>query len=391
MSIVIADARKWQNVFDLRSGEKFEAHDRTIGMVRQVLGRHPYPGDVANASNRWVTETALDLIGEYRPELVFLNYSQQYFAQRFTPHSEPELRNLFAGVIAEVLRFIEETGYTPIIVGTGDMTDLKGELDLSTLDGLVSANGGSRLAGLYTPSGRDLAIAASHPGIKRLVSRDEWTSLFPASRQERSRLPDYLMICREGWTVRAAGTPLRRPARVQSCNFVIPVATPLGSIASLTEVRDLIERNLGSHRIALIVLEGMGVNHFPLPYMPCGNGLDWYCYETGEGQYLTMTTGRQQIFAYPPGHRLSEETLTQRDFPFSGHFREIPEHTLGADFSGRSIAVGNRSMFTHMVFGADISIECFARNLYNQGSIAVMKKKILENTPMKSRQTSKAA
>lgn len=29
-------------------------------------------------------------------------------------------------------------------------------------------------------------------------------------------------------------------------------------------------------------------------------------------------------------------------------------------------------MFMHMAAGADISVECFARNLYNQGTLAVI-------------------
>jgi hypothetical protein len=29
-------------------------------------------------------------------------------------------------------------------------------------------------------------------------------------------------------------------------------------------------------------------------------------------------------------------------------------------------------MFMHVVVGADISLECFARNLYNQGTTAVI-------------------
>jgi len=31
-------------------------------------------------------------------------------------------------------------------------------------------------------------------------------------------------------------------------------------------------------------------------------------------------------------------------------------------------------MFIHMIFGADVSIECFARNLYNQGCLGVIHK-----------------
>jgi hypothetical protein len=50
----------------------------------------------------------------------------------------------------------------------------------------------------------------------------------------------------------------------------------------------------------------------------------------------------------------------------------VPGHTLGLNFPGKSIAVGNRSMFMHMAFGVDISIECFARNLFNQGCMAVV-------------------
>jgi hypothetical protein len=55
-----------------------------------------------------------------------------------------------------------------------------------------------------------------------------------------------------------------------------------------------------------------------------------------------------------------------------GYFLKVPEHTIGMDFPGKSIAVGNHSMFVHMVFGADICIECFARNLYNQGCLGVI-------------------
>jgi len=76
----------------------------------------------------------------------------------------------------------------------------------------------------------------------------------------------------------------------------------------------------------------------------------------------------------PTGYRYDEEDDELKGYPFSGYFREVPGHTLGADCGGRSIAVGNRSMFTHMVFGADISVECFARNLFNQGCMAVIQR-----------------
>jgi hypothetical protein len=60
------------------------------------------------------------------------------------------------------------------------------------------------------------------------------------------------------------------------------------------------------------------------------------------------------------------------DYPLSGDFTSIQEGTIGEAFDGRSVAVGNRSMYIHMVAAADISPECFARNLYNQGTMAVL-------------------
>jgi hypothetical protein len=103
--------------------------------------------------------------------------------------------------------------------------------------------------------------------------------------------------------------------------------------------------------------------------------MEWYYYEPGEAQYLTIVSGRHRFLDYPTGSGYKyfngAEGAT-RSYPFSGHFKSIPEGTFANTFPGRSIAVGNKSMFMHMVTGADISVECFARNLYNQGTMAVI-------------------
>ncbi len=374
MSIVIVDAREWQRLFDLHSGAVANRDDELTRMVREVLKRHPYPGDMEPAANRWVTDTALDLLAAHEPRLVCLTYASQYFAQRFKPLSEAERQEMIGRVFAEALRFINASGFMPVIVGTGDMTELLGEMDLSMLDAVVSTGGGSaRYSGLRGPSKSDLAHVATLPGVERLVERDEWLNLFPDTKCEPAVIPEYLLVSREGWAVRTVGSSLRRSVRVHANNFTVPVSTPLGSVHSITDIRGLIEDELQRNPVVLIVVEGVGERDFPLPFASCANGIEWYCYEPGEGQYLALTTGTHQVFAYPPGHHFTEEATASREFPFSGIFREVPEHTLGADFEGRSIAVGNRSMFTHMVFGANLSVECFARNLYNQGCIAVIR------------------
>ena len=342
-------------------------------MVKGVLERHPYPGDVDQQSNRWVSDTALDMIGRYRPRLVFLSYARQFFCSRFMPLTASERKAMVEAAISEAERFVRESGFVPVILGTGGMTPLIGDIDLSRLDGLaVTSNWSARYIGLHDPSERDLETVASHPRIERVVSRDEWLGLFGIRPAEPRRVPDYLLVAREGWVFKAGGFPLRRANWVQARSFSVPYMTPLGTVDAMTDIAGLIENHLADRPIALILIEGAGSRDFPRSCDLCSNGLGWFYYEPGEGQYLTLATGEQRIFDYPPGYKSYEEDDESKAYPLSGYFTSLPSDTLGNRFGGRSIAVGNRSMFMHIIPGADLSVECFARNLYNQGTMAVI-------------------
>lgn len=373
MSLAIVDAREWQNLLDLQTGKKVQDESLQTLMVRSILKKHPYPGDVDIQSNRWVTDAALDLIEAYQPQLACVFYAHQFFAGRYTPMSEDQREKMIEEVFREVQRFVEKSGYTPVIVGSGDMVELEGEIDLSKVDGVaISSHWSARYAGLHRASQRDLDFVTSHPATERVIKRDEWISLFPGIEHQSERIPEHLLVAREGWTYVTTGTPLRKALRIPGSSFVIPLSTSLGEAKTLTEIRDLIDANLNNTKIVLIVIEGVGVGDFLIPNKPCINSVDWFYYEPGDGQYLTLTTGKHQVFAYPSGYQYHDENDAKKEYPFSGYFLKVPEHTLGMDFSGKSIAVGNHSMFVHMIFGADICIECFARNLYNQGCLGVI-------------------
>jgi hypothetical protein len=373
MSLAIVDAREWQNLMDLETGKKVQDERPQTRMVRNILAKHPYPGDVDARSNSWVTDASLDLVEAYQPQLACIFYSHQFFSGRYTPMSEDERKRMIEGVFLEAQRFVEKSGYTPVIVGTGDMVEVEGKIDLSKVDGIsISSHWSARYAGLHNASKRDLEAAASHPAMERVVSREEWIRLFPGAEYRAERIPDYLLVAREGWTFITTGTPLRQALRVPGSGYVIPLSTALGEARSVTDIRALIDANLENTRIALIIIEGVGVRDFLMPHRPCINSVDWYYYEPGDAQYLTMTTGKHQVFAYPSGYQYHDENDAKKGWPFSGYFLNIPEHTVGMDFPGKSVAVGNHSMFVHMIFGADICIECFARNLYNQGCLGVI-------------------
>ncbi len=376
MHTAVIDAREWQNTFDLQTGQKVESETASARLAGEVLADHPYPGDVDSLSNKWVTDTALDLIGRYDPGFVCLSYAQQYFKDRFFPLSERERADMFDAVFEEAERFIEASGYTPVLVGSGNMTPLFGEIDLTRLDGLaVTGNWAARYAGLHKPSKNDLEYIRSIPEIEQIITKQEWIDLFNGVKSttcDIDLLPDYLVTAQKGWTYRTFGTTLRKPVRIPGDSKTVPVYSPLGHIDDIRAIRPLIENNLPDTKIALIMIEGIGEEHFPAPFSRCQNGEDWFWYESGEGQYLTITTGSHQVFAYPVGYRYFDVNTDEKGFPFSGYFIEVPEDTIGNSYKGKSIAVGNRSMYMHMVFGADISIECFARNLYNQGCLAVI-------------------
>ena len=374
MSLAIVDAREWQRLFDLKTGKKVEDSRPQTLMLRRILERHPYPGDVDILSNRWVTDCALELIREYEPGLACVMYAHQYFSGRYTPMTEDQRTRMIENVFDEIERLTTESGYTPVIVGTGDMVPIEGEIDLSKMDGLaISSHWSARYAGLHFAGARDLDYAAAHPKIEKIIRRDEWIAAFPdAPCCQPERVPEYLLLAREGWLFATTGTPSRKALRVPGTAYRIPLSTPLGEASSLTEIRNLIDAAGGDRKIILIIVEGVGIRDFPISYTPCSNQTGWHYYEPGECFYLTLSTGTHQVFAYPSGYQYLDETDAKQDFPFSGYFTDIPEHTIGYGFPGKSIAAGNHSMFVHMVFGADICVECFARNLYNQGGFGVI-------------------
>ena len=383
MCLALIDAREWQNMFDLETGHSLDHDSPLVSMVSKVLKNNPYPGDIDEKANQWVSRTALDLIAQYNPNLVCLSYAQQFFSNRHFDLSKQAQDELFTSVMAEANGFIEKSGFTPVIVSTGSMIPLEGAIDLSGLDGLaISSNWSIRYCGIHLPSIRDLEFLNSLDNIEHIIPKEEWIALFRSKQpdldmpKEAILMPDYLIVSKQGYAFKTMGVTLRKPVNVPANNFKIPLYTPLGRIDDIRDIKNLIRSTLDNNsneKIALILVEGVSEKYFPDNGFLCRNGTDWFCNEAGDVFYLTLSTGKFQPFAYPAGYRYYDQDSENIKFPFSGYMTSIPDNTISLDLDVRSIAVGNRSMFMHMVFGVDISIECFARNLFNQGCMAVIK------------------
>lgn len=373
MSVAIVDARKWQNTLDLKTGEKIEAEGPVVNVVKEVLRRRPYPGDMDPNANRWVSDTALDLMDGYSPRFVFLAYATPHYLGRYRPMTKEARTEMIGDAFREARRFMDASGLTAIVVGTGDMTPLMGSIDLTRLDGLaICTHWSTRYAGLHDPSPADMKYVREHPHIENIFAWEDVCALFGNAPKQAREAPECLLLAREGYAFKTITDAKKTPVMIPAVNFHIPLYAPGRAIDAVTGIRRTVEEDLSEKSIALIVMEGVGLHDFPWPNTPCLNGKGWYSYEPGSAQYLTITSGEHRFFDYPAGYKYFEEIHDSKDYPFSGYFKTIPERTLGSAFTGRSIAVGNRSMYMHMVAGADIAVECFARNLYNQGTMAVI-------------------
>ncbi|HWQ08673.1 MAG TPA: hypothetical protein VN436_06195 [Holophaga sp.] len=374
MSLAIIDAREWQRMFDLRTCDRVEQDGPMVRMTKRILHRHPFPGDLEEGGLRWVTDVALELVREYDPAFMFLTYAQPYFKGRYAAMGPKQRAVMVSAVKEEVERFVAASGFLPVIVGTGDMTERRDGIDLTGLDGLaVATHWSARYAGLHAPSRKDLRTVAAQPGLDRIVPRREWLDLFGGTEAQGRRVPDYLLVAKEGRTFRTLGQAHREVVRIPAASSArIPVSLHGGPAKEITDIRGMVEEGLRHRKTALVMVEGIGAAEFPWPCSTVQNGRDWFYYEPGDGQYLTIASGAHRVFDYPTGYRYFDEIMEDKAYPLSGYFTAIPEGTLGSAFPGKSAAVGDRSMFMHMVPGADLSVEVFARNLYNQGTMAVL-------------------
>ncbi|MDY7076708.1 MAG: hypothetical protein SXV54_07250 [Chloroflexota bacterium] len=374
MKISLIDVVEWQTMVDFRTGRSVAVNHPLADLAAEVLRAHPYPGDLTGAGDHWVTDTALDLNARYAPDFMLLVYANLYFPAVFSPLSEEERADQIARTFRQVECFLEGSGFAPVIVGLGDFVPFQRYVYLTDLDSEVVSGGmNPRYAGLNRATAQDLNRLAKREGIALIVGQDEFRAQFGGCQQFYDRFPDHLIVAEEGHIFRGPSSSARPLYRVSRYDQALPLYTTLGTAEIITDVAELTLRALERERVALILVEGVGCECFPLPFKPISNRLHWHTYSVGDSQYLALTTGKHFVeHPYPPGYRYYVDDGEDKEYPFSAVFTEMPPDTIGARFAGRSAAVGGRGILTHAVAGVDIAVECFVRALYNHGVMAVL-------------------
>lgn len=374
MAEAIIDVREWQTRVDFATGRRIDnSMHPLIRETGRILAENPFPGDMDMESVSWVINTALELYNMYQPRFMMLNIATPFFKSIFQAPALYNRTELADKVFSEIERFTSLTGMFPVIAGTGDTTPLKGEINLAMLDGLVNCAGmGPVYAGVYDPSSQDLDFLLQHDDVELVMAKSKLISEWGGTPDFIKRLPDYLLVARKGYIFRAYGSMSRTFYQIPSRHDYIPLLAP-DKADSITDIAGMVRKLVADKPVALIVAEGLGEKDFPAGYKRCRNTLDWYSYVPGDGFYLALSTGQHLPYhQFPPGYRYYLDDGEDKLYPFSGPYREMPSRAIGHTLAVRSAAVGNRSIMTHVASGADISVECFARGLYNYGSMAVI-------------------
>ena len=374
MQVALVDVVEWQTRVDSRSGQPVDIRHPRLDIASQVCAAHPYPGDLTAAGMKWVTDTALDLNERYAPEFFFLDYASLHLQSLFQRGAKEAQTAGVHALFAEIQRFVDGTGFEPVIVGLGGLMPFGGHIETTDLDGLASAAGmNTRFAGLFAPSDRDLRLLAERDGVERIVSRQGFRDEFGGCEAFYATAPDYFVLARPGWVFRGVNVACRTLYHLPGPAEYVPMYAATDTCTAITDVPEMVLEKLASHKVALILVEGVGCESFPLPFQRLSNSLHWYRYTMGPGQYLALTSGKHFVdYPYPPGYRLELYENEETPYPFSGLFQEMPDQTIGRRCQIKSAAVGNRSILTHIAAGTDIAVECFARGLYSHGVLAMV-------------------
>ena len=206
--------------------------------------------------------------------------------------------------------------------------------------GIVGPSGsGKSTLGYHLCGAHHLALAGVTTGHLYLDGQDCLAGGPPGFAGLVGQNPEAQLFCR---TIQEE--VLLGPRMIPDRNTRIPVSANLGAVDSLTDIKGRVLSLLADQKVALVVLEGVGSDDFRVPHTECRNGEGWYCYEPTDAQYLALTSGHHCIFSHNGGYRYFKDDNENKHYPFSGYFTELPTGTIGLDYPGRSISVGNRSM-----------------------------------------------
>jgi len=348
-------------------------------VVDDMLGfipRFPYPGDTNTDSIEWTGEVAKALYDYYQPDFMLLSYATPDFIKSSMKLTDEEESEISRRLFRSAADFLEHTGYTPVIIGTGGMSEVKEIIIPTELLGRISqGHGPFSCSGVFYPTAEEIEQIRNIPNVL-MKSKDELRRDFPEAEEEYlAEMPDILLIRESGYAFSRAR--YRGMFQYKSPDVVdyLPIYTTLPTPSHITDVYRAINEALDlGDRIALIMLEGTGPGDFLLPYEKLSVKDRWMTYSDAFSQYMALLLGE-------PFYRF-DIPLVREPRPFKARLNrypysqftdgDMPQNAIGRRKDVKTAAVGCRSIYTHAVSQADICIECHARQMISSGILVLV-------------------
>ena len=377
MAYIILDADGWQNVVDFKTGESLDIWDnKSVDDMLDFIPHHPYPGDMDQNSIEWTGNVGKAVFDLYDPQYMLLTYATPSFVKAAEDMSKEKEQEVNTAVFSSVKDFLEHTGYTPFILGTGGMRKIK-ELQIpAKLKGRIShGHGPFSYSGIFGATYDELDVVRNIEHTT-MYTKDDLRRDFPeADESYYADMPDCLIVRDPGY----AFTCLRHRGLFQykSSEIIdkLPIYTTLPMPSHITDVKRVINEALDNgDKVALIVLEGIGTDDFLLPFELLPAFDKWLIYSDSFSQYMALLLGEPFYrFGIPLVREPSVFKERFNRYPYSQFTDgEMPKNTIGRRKDIKTAAVGSRSIYTHAISQADICIECHARQKISSGILILV-------------------
>ncbi|MDD2480809.1 MAG: hypothetical protein PHC44_05030 [Lutispora sp.] len=372
----IIDAGGWQNVVELSSGRQVEAGEKEYSKVRKLLKDFPYPGDGNDNSIEWVTNAAQRIVDFHQPHWMLLSYTQPLYTEIYLPENLTDSQNRQKRILDNILNFSNKNGYEPIIVMTGGYMPLLDEITQPSIKGLLESwIWGASVAGVSGATLEDKDVLMAHPHIAQVIDKNDVIAAHPNLHPHFIEyFPSYIVIAKEGYAFRGINSHEGKTAMADVYSKSLPVYSSLDTPQHTKDIRSIMEKALDKgKKVVLVVIEGYRFGNIPNGFTLCDNVDDWYAYR-GMDLYLALHTGKPFYETeFPPVYDRSKPKSSKAKYPMSGFFNDLPEDSIGAKEGIKSGAVSSRSMITHMIANADITLECYSRERSHMGLLAAFK------------------
>jgi hypothetical protein len=380
----IIDVREWQSVVDLATAKPIERKTDFLEPLQNLAKKFPYPGDLENAGIKWVMDAAGEIVNHYQPGWLFLSFTQPYFNSVYNPLPLEKRKDTAKFILDNIMAFARRHGFRPLIISTGSLVPLQGPLLLPKLKGSLQASPWSHfMAGVFKSEREDEELLNQEPHIRKIIRREDFINAYKITDPFYSKnLPDYLLIAEDGWNFKGIYSNNRVLHNIEKYNLSLPVYSEIGPPDHIEGIHSLMEKALGrGEKVLLAYVEGLDEEDFVLPWQPVNNVRDWYAY-TSYNLYYVLATGKPfYLHPLPPVYDHSIKRPLPLRYPMSGPARgTVCEDSLGHKAGVPTAAVGSRSMITHSIINADLTMECYTRAQANMGVlVAVNEERYIAN------------